>query len=362
MPAFQGDNIMTNFDQQELHALLGKAVSDFGAVFHAPLVLLGDRLGLYRAMRDGSPTTPALLAERTGTAERYVREWLNAHAAGGYVSYDPHKGEYWLSPAQAMLFAEEGGPAFIVGAFQSAVGAGAILPVLESAFRTGDGVGWHEHDCEVFHGTERFYKSGYVGNLVSNWIPSVAGAEEALAAGGRVADVGCGHGASTILMAQSFPRAQFFGFDFHAPSIATARQRAEAAGLADRVHFSVGAAKDLRGKEYDLVTTFDALHDLGDPVGAAAHVRSALKPTGAWMIVEPYADDRLELNFNPVGRAYFAASTLLCTPCSLSQEGGMALGAQAGEAKLRSVVTRAGFRTFRRAAETPFNLVFEARN
>ncbi len=351
-----------NFDQQRLYSLLGKAVSDFGAVFHAPLVLIGDRLGLYRAIGDGRPVTPAALAERTGTAERYVREWLNAHAAAGYVDYDPQTGEYSMSREQAMLFADEGGPAFIVGAFQSAMGAGAILPVLESAFRTGEGVGWHEHDHQVFHGTERFYKSGYVANLVSNWIPAVTGAHETLTAGGRVADVGCGYGASTILMAQAFPKTQFFGFDSHPASIEAARERAAAAGLSGRVHFTVGTAKDFPRKDYDLATIFDALHDLGDPVGAAAHIRSVLKPGGAWMIVEPYADDRLEANFNPVGRAYFAASTLLCTPCSLSQEGGMALGAQAGEARLRAIVTGAGFSKFRRAAETPFNLVFEARN
>jgi len=348
-------------DQELLYSLLGKTISDFGAVFHAPLVLLGDRLGLYRALRDGSPITPAGLAERTGTAERYVREWLNAHAAAGYVDYYPQTGQYAMSPEQAMIFADEGGPAFIVGAFQSAVGAGAILPALESAFRTGEGVGWHEHNHQVFRGTERFYKSGYVANLVSNWIPAITGAQEKLTAGGRVADVGCGHGASTILMAQAFPDARFFGYDYHAPSIAAARERAAAAGLSDRVHFEVGGAKDFAGGAYDLITIFDALHDLGDPVGAAAHIRSVLKPDGAWMIVEPYADDRLEANFNPIGRAYFAASTLLCTPCSLAQEGGMALGAQAGEARLRAIVTGAGFRTFRRAAETPFNLVFEAR-
>ncbi|HEY1240843.1 MAG TPA: class I SAM-dependent methyltransferase, partial [Bryobacteraceae bacterium] len=289
-----------DFDQQRLYSLLDKAVSDFGAVFHAPLVLIGDRLGLYRAIGDGLPVTPAALAERTGTAERYVREWLNAHATAGYVDYDSQTGEYSMYREQAMLFAEEGGPAFIVGAFQSALGAGAILPVLESAFRTGDGVGWHEHDDQVFCGTERFYKSGYVANLVSHWIPAIAGAREALAAGGLVADVGCGHGASTILMAQAFPKARFFGFDSHAASIEAARERAGAAGLSGRVQFAVGAAKDFPGNAYDLVTIFDALHDLGDPVGAAAHIRSVLKPDGAWMIVEPYADDRLEANFNPV--------------------------------------------------------------
>ncbi len=350
-----------NINEQKLHALLGKAVLDFGAVFQAPLILIGDSLGLYRAMRDGQPTTPSALAERTDTAERYVREWLNAHAAAGYVDYHTENGTYSLSPEQSMLFADEGGPAFIVGAFQAATGAGAIRQALEQAFRTGEGLPWHQHDHQVFHGTERFYRSGYVANLVSNWIPSIAGAQESLTRGGCVADIGCGHGASTLLMAQAFPNSRFFGFDSHAASIEAARERAAAKGLSDRVQFAIAGAKDFPGTGYDLVTIFDALHDLGDPAGAAAHVRSTLKPDGAWMIVEPYAEDRLEANFNPVGRAYFSASTLLCTPCSLSQEGGLALGAQAGEARLRAVVANSGFGQFRRAAQTPFNLIFEAR-
>ena len=310
---------------------------------------------------DGQPATPASLAERTDTAERYVREWLNAHAAAGYVDYHPENGTYSLSPEQAMLFAEDGGPAFIVGAFQAATGAGAIRPALEQAFRTGQGLPWHQHDHQVFHGTERFYRSGYVANLVSNWIPSIVGAQESLTRGAWVADIGCGHGASTILMAQAFPNSRFVGFDSHAASVEAAQERAAAEGVSDRVQFAVAGAKDFPGTGYDLVTIFDALHDLGDPAGAAAHVRSTLKPDGAWMIVEPYAEDRLEANFNPVGRAYFSASTLLCTPCSLSQEGGLALGAQAGEARLRAVVTNSGFGRFRRAAQTPFNLIFEAR-
>ncbi|MBS1853112.1 MAG: class I SAM-dependent methyltransferase [Acidobacteria bacterium] len=350
-----------NINEQKLHALLGKVVSDFGAVFQAPLILIGDSLGLYRAMRDGQPTTPAALAERTGTTERYLREWLNAHAAAGFVDYHPDHGTYSLSPEQAMLFADEGGPAFIVGAFQVATGAGAIRPALEKAFRTGEGLPWQQHDHQVFHGTERFFRSGYVANLVPNWIPSIAGAREALSRGARVADIGCGHGASTLLMAQAFPNSRFFGFDSHPASVASAQERAAAQGLSHRVHFAVAHAKDFPGTGYDLVTIFDALHDLGDPAGAAAHVRSTLQPEGAWMIVEPYADDRLEANFNAIGRAYFSASTLLCTPCSLSQEVGLALGAQAGEARLRALVTGSGFGQFRRTAQTPFHLVFEAR-
>ena len=266
-----------NINEQKLHALLGKVVSDFGAVFQAPLILIGDSLGLYRAMRDGKPTTPAALAERTDTAERYVREWLNAHAAAGYVDYHPENGTYSLSPEQSMLFAEEGGPAFIVGAFQAATGAGAIRPALEQAFRSGEGLPWHQHDHQVFHGTERFYRSGYVANLVSNWIPSISGAQESLTRGASVADIGCGHGASTLLMAQTFPTSRFFGFDSHAA----------AKGLSDRVQFAVAEAKDFPGTGYDLVTIFDALHDLGDPAGAAAHVRSTLKPDGAWISSSP---------------------------------------------------------------------------
>ena len=352
---------MKSINEQKLNELLGKVVSDFGAVFQAPLILIGDSLGLYRAMRDGQPISPDGLAKRTATAERYVREWLNAHAAAGYVDYHAEDGTYSLSPEQSLLFAEEGGPAFVVGAFQAATGAGASRPVLERAFRTGEGVPWHEHDHQVFHGTERFYRSGYVGNLVSNWIPSITGAQQSLTKGGRVADIGCGHGASTLLMAEAFPNSRFFGFDSHPASIQAAQERAAAKGLSDRVQFAVAGAKDFPGTDYDLVTIFDALHDLGDPAGAAAHVRSTLRPEGAWMIVEPYAEDRLERNFNPVGRAYFSASTLLCTPCSLSQEGKMALGAQAGEARLRSIITSSGFGQFRRASQTPFNLIFEAR-
>lgn len=348
-------------NEQKLHALLGKVVTDFGAVFQAPLILIGDSLGLYRAMRDGRPTTPVALAERTDTTERYVREWLNAHAAAGYIDYHPESGTYTLSPEQAMLFAEDGGPAFIVGAFQVATGAGAIRPALERAFRTGEGLPWQQHDHQVFHGTERFFRSSYVANLVSSWIPSIPGVEESLRKGACVADIGCGHGATTLLMAQAFPNSRFFGFDAHEASIEVAKERAAAKGLSGRVQFDVAGAKEFPGKAYDLVTIFDALHDMGDPAGAAGHVRETLKPDGAWMIVEPYAEDQLEANLNPVGRAYYSASTLLCTPCSLSQEGGLALGAQAGEARLRSVVINSGFGLFRRAAQTPFNLVFEAR-
>jgi 2-polyprenyl-3-methyl-5-hydroxy-6-metoxy-1,4-benzoquinol methylase len=348
-------------DEQKLHELLGRAIVDFGGADIAPLVVIGDRLGLYRALAADGPATSAALASATGTAERYVREWLNAQAASGYVTYHPESGRYSLTPEQALAFATEDGPAFIVGAFQVAVAAGRIVDKLTEAFKTGDGIGWHEHDHALFHGVERFFRSSYLGNLIQSWIPALDGVEAKLRAGARVADVGCGHGASTIIMAQAYPNSRFVGFDSHAASIDAANARARQAGIADRCRFEIAGAKDYPGTEYDLVTVFDALHDMGDPAGAARHVRSTLAPGGSWMIVEPYAGDRVEENLNPVGRAYYAGSTLICTPCSLSQEVGLALGAQAGEARLRAVVQGAGFTRFRRAVASPFNLVFEAR-
>ena len=348
-------------DEHKLHELLGRVIVDFGGADMAPLVVIGDRLGLYRALASDGPLTSASLAARTGTAERYVREWLNANAASGYVVYDAGTGRYTMTPEQALAFAAEDGPVFIVGAFQTALAAGRIVDRLTDAFRTGEGVGWHEHDHGLFHGIERFFRSSYLGNLVQAWIPSLDGADEKLRLGALVADIGCGHGASTIIMAKQYPHSQFVGFDSHPASIDAANARARQAGVADRCRFEVAGAKDYPGTEYDLVCVFDALHDMGDPAGAARHVRSTLAPGGSWMIVEPYAGDRVEENLNPVGRAYYAGSTLICTPCSLAQEVGLALGAQAGEARLRQVVQGAGFTRFRRAMGTPFNLVFEAR-
>jgi 2-polyprenyl-3-methyl-5-hydroxy-6-metoxy-1,4-benzoquinol methylase len=348
-------------NEQKLNDLLGRAIVDFGATSNASLVVIGDRLGLFRALGAHGPLTSTELAARTETHERYVREWLNAQAASGYVSYDAGTGRYALTPEQALVFAEEDSPAFIVGAFQTVVAAARIADRLTDAFRTGEGIGWHEHDHSLFHGVERFFRSSYVGNLVQSWIPSLDGVEAKLEAGARVADVGCGHGASTILMAQAFPASDFVGFDYHAASIAEANARARRAGVADRCRFEVASAKDFPGRNYDLVTVFDALHDMGDPAGASRHVRTTLAPEGSWMIVEPYAGDRVEENLNPVGRAYYAGSTLICTPCSLAQEVGLALGAQAGEARMRAVVMGAGFTRFRRAMQSPFNLVFEAR-
>jgi 2-polyprenyl-3-methyl-5-hydroxy-6-metoxy-1,4-benzoquinol methylase len=345
----------------KLHEFLGKAINDFGAVFNAALVRIGDKLGLYKALASGGPQTPAELAKRTGTSERYIREWLSAQAAGGYVTYTPANGKFHLSEEQAFAMADENSPAFMPGAFQVALAATKAEEQLSERFKTGHGMGWHEHHHELFVGTERFFRPGYAANLVTTWIPALEGVDAKLKNGARVADVGCGLGASTVLMAKSYPKSEFVGFDYHDKSIETAKQRAKDAGVADRIRFEVAKAKDYPGKDYDFVTFFDCLHDMGDPAGASAHVRSTLKKDGTWMIVEPFAGDKLEDNLNPIGRAFYGASTLLCTPASLSQEVGLALGAQAGEKRLREVVTLGGFSHFRRATQTPFNLIFEAR-
>ena len=348
-------------DMEKLNVFMGKAVGDMGAAMHAVLVRLGDRLGLYKAMADSRPVTPAELAKRTGTTERYVREWLNANAASGYVTYDAATQSYTLPPEQAFALAVENSPAFLPGAFQIISALFHDAEKIEDAFRSGKGVGWHEHHHELFHGTERFFRPGYAANLITNWIPALDGVEAKLKAGAKVADVGCGLGASTRLMAKEYPKSQFYGFDYHAGSIELAREAAKAEGLSDRIHFEVAPAKAYPGKDFDLVAFFDCLHDMGDPKGAAAHVRSTLKPDGTWMIVEPFAEDATEANHNPVGRVYYSASTLLCVPASMSQEVGLALGAQAGEKRIREVVTAGGFSRFRRATQTPFNLIFEAR-
>jgi SAM-dependent methyltransferase len=351
----------TTIDEQKLNDLLGRTVVDFGGASIAPLVLIGDQFGLYRALAAHGPLTSHELAARTGTHERYVREWLNAQAASGYINYLADTGVYELSAEQSLVFAQEDSPAFIVGAFQTAVAAGHIASRLTEAFRSGQGIGWHEHDHSLFHGIERFFRSSYTGSLVQTWIPSLDGVTARLNGGARVADIGCGHGASTILMARAYPASKFIGFDYHPESVATANRRAQEAGLGDRCRFEVASAKDYPGRNYDFVTVFDALHDMGDPAGASKHVLSTLAPDGIWMIVEPYAGDRVEENLNPVGRAYYAGSTLICTPCSLAQEVGLALGAQAGEKRMREVVEGAGFTRFRRAMQSPFNLVYEAR-
>ena len=348
-------------DESKLNEFMGKAVADMGAAIHAVMILLGDRLGLYKNMADSRPVTSEELANRTGLAERYVREWLNSNAASGYVTYDAATKTFTLPPEQALALAVEDSPVFLPGAFQILSACYNDAPKIENAFRTGQGVGWHEHHHDLFHGTERFFRPNYNANLISSWIPALDGVEAKLRAGAKVADVGCGLGASTILMAKSFPKSTFVGFDYHGKSIELAREAAAQAGVADRVHFEVAAAKAFPGNDYDFVAFFDCLHDMGDPAGAASHVRSTLKPDGTWMIVEPFAGDTPESNHNPIGRIYYSASTMLCVPASMSQEVGAALGAQAGENNIRNVVEAGGLTRFRRAAQTPFNLVFEAR-
>jgi SAM-dependent methyltransferase len=348
-------------NEEKLNAFLGKVVGDVGAAMSAALVVIGDKLGLYKALAAGGPQTPAELARKTETAERYVREWLNANAAGGYVAYDPKAGRYYLEPEQAVALADETSPASVPGLFHVACAMWHGEEKITDNFRTGAGTAWGaQHHC-LFEGTERFFRAGYIGNLMTAWIPALEGVKPKLEAGAKVADVGCGLGASTILMAKAFPKSKFFGFDSHPKSIEIARKRAADAGVADRVSFEVAKSTDFPGSDYDLVAHFDCLHDMEDPVGAAKHVRETLAKTGTWMIVEPFAADTPEKNHNPVGRVFYSASTMLCVPHSLSQ-GGPALGAQAGEARMRDVVVKGGgFGSLRRATETPFNIVLEAR-
>jgi ubiquinone/menaquinone biosynthesis C-methylase UbiE len=351
--------IMT-INQDKLGELLGTFVTDLGATVAAGNVVVGHRLDLYRRLAD-APATAEQLAERTGTDPRYVAEWLSGQAAGGYVSYDPATEQFSLTEEQAFAFADPEGPLYLPGAFVLALGMLRAESQITDAFRTGAGMGWHEHHEDVFTGCEMFFRPGYVANLASSWIPALDGVEAKLAEGGRVADVGCGHGASTVLLAQAYPKAKILGSDYHQASIDTARKRAADAGVADRARFEAASAQTFSGTGYDLVATFDCLHDMGDPVGAAAHIRQALAADGTWLIVEPLAGDALADNLNPVGRIYYSGSTFACVPNARSQPGGYALGAQAGESAIRQVTHKAGFTRFRRAAETPFNAVYEAR-
>jgi 2-polyprenyl-3-methyl-5-hydroxy-6-metoxy-1,4-benzoquinol methylase len=348
-------------DETKLNELVGRMVGDMGAAMSAALVVLGDRVGLYKAMDGAGPLTSDEVARRAGCAERYVREWLAAQAASGYVSYDRATDRYELSPEQGVVFAQDQSAVFMPGLAEIIAAMWRDEPTISEAFRNGQGVGWHQHDVCLFRGTERFFRPGYAANLVGSWLPALEGVVSKLTAGASVADVGCGHGSSTIIMAQAFPNSRFGGYDYHGPSIERARAAAREAGVGDRVSFDVASAKDYPGTGYDLVTFFDCLHDMGDPVGAAHHVHRTLKDDGTWLIVEPFAHDHLADNLNPVGRIFYSASTMICTPASLSQEVGLGLGAQAGEARLRDVVTKAGFTRFRRATETPFNLILEAR-
>ena len=347
-------------DMDKLNAFIGQFVTDLGAAVHAGMVVIGEKLGLYKTLARG-PMSSAELAAATQTDERYLREWLCSQAAGGYITYDENTHKFSLSQEQAFALANEDSPAYLPGAFELALGSLAAVPRIAESFRTGAGMGWHEHADGVFHGCEKFFRPGYAANLVSSWIPALSDVKAKLEAGARVADVGCGKGASTLLMAKAFPKSRFFGFDYHNGSIDGARESAKREGVSDRVSFEVSKAKDFPGKDYHFVAVFDCLHDMGDPIGAAQHVRQSLAEDGTWMIVEPFANDQLKDNLNPVGRVYYSFSTLLCTPCSRSQEVGLCLGAQAGESRIREVVSSAGFSQFRRATETPFNIVYEAR-
>jgi SAM-dependent methyltransferase len=348
-------------DQAKLHEFVMRAVGEMGAAMNAALIVIGDKLGLYKAMSGAGPMTSAELAKKTGTAERYVREWLASQAAGGFVTYDAESGKYTLPPEQALALADETSPVFLPGFFEVVAACVKDEPKITDAFRSGKGVGWHEHDHGLFAGTERFFRPNYRAHLIGEWIPALEGTEAKLKAGAKVADVGCGLGTSTILMAQAYPKSSFVGFDYHDGSIKMARDAANKAGVGDRVNFEVAKAKDYPGKGFDFVAFFDCLHDMGDPEGAAKHVKESMAADGTWMIVEPFAHDKLEDNLNPIGRVYYAASTMLCTPASLSQEVGLALGAQAGEGRLSKILKAAGFSRVRRAAETPFNIVLEAR-
>jgi 2-polyprenyl-3-methyl-5-hydroxy-6-metoxy-1,4-benzoquinol methylase len=346
-------------DREKLMEFLGRATADMAATGSAGLAVIGNRLGLYRALAQGA-ATPERFAERTGCHERYLTEWLRNQAAGGYVSYDAATGEFFLTEEQAYCLADPNGPN-ISAVFLIGLGYLRAEPRITEAFRTGAGVAWHEHHEDVFVGCDAFYRPGYVAELVPNWIPALDGVDARLRAGGRVADIGCGLGSSSVLIAEAYPRTTVVGSDYHPESIELARKKAAEAGVADRVAFEVTTAQTFTGAGYDLVTTFDALHDMGDPVGAARRVREALAPDGTWLVVEPNASDRVEDNLNPVGRLYYAGSTFLCVPNGLSQPGGYALGAQAGETAIREVATAAGFTRFRRAAESPFNLIYEIR-
>ena len=348
-------------DEDKLMSFVFRAIDEVGATLNSALVVMGDRLGYYRALADHGPLSSASLAEITQTEEHYAREWLNAQAAGSYLEYDPATGTYTLPPEYAIALTDETSPAFLPGFFQIAYGTVRDADQVFAAARSGNGLGWHEHNTDVHSGCERFFRPGYNAYLVSTWLPALEGVTDKLERGAKVADIGCGHGASTVLMAQAYPQSTFVGSDYHEPSIETARRRAAEAGVEDRVTFEVASATAFSGQGYDLVTTFDALHDMGDPIGAASHVRQCLAADGTWMVVEPAAGDRPEQNFNPVGRAYYGFSTLLCTPASLSQDVGLALGTQAGPSRINDVTTSAGFSRFRIATQTPLNNVLEVR-
>jgi len=348
-------------NEEKLTALVGQFISDFSAAAHGATVVIGDKLGLYKAVAEHGPMTAGDLAQRTGFDTRLVEEWLKAQYVSGYAEYDPATESFSLSPEQAAVLADESTPMFMAGAMTVAAAMYKDEERVRDAFRSGEGLGWHEHVHDLFHGTERFFKPGYLGSLVSSWIPALDGVESKLQSGARVADVGCGHGSSTILLAQAYPESTIVGFDYHEGSIETARKRAAEAGVTDRVRFEVASAQDFPGEGFDLVCIFDALHDMGDPVGAARHIRDALAEDGTWLLVEPMATGRLEDDVNPVGRVFYAAGTTICTPAAQSQPGGYALGNQVPDETWQRLLAEAGFGRFRRATETPVNRVFEVR-
>ena len=347
-------------NENKLNTLLGKMVTEMGAAAIGPLILIGDSLGIYKAMEGKGNMTSNELAKVAGVNERYLREWLSAHAASGYIEYDDTNETFLLTPEQAFVFSNSDSPVLMTGAYYAISSMYHDVPTMEKAFKTGEGVSWGDHHSCLFCGTEKFFRPSYATNLVQNWLPALDGVVEKLKRGAKVADIGCGHAASTMIMAKAFPNSEFIGFDFHQGSIDHSATHAKESGL-DNITFELATAKDFSGSDYDLVTFFDCLHDMGDPVGACAHVVESLKPDGTCMIVEPFANDSLKENINPVGRAFYSFSTLLCTPSSMSQEVGLALGAQAGEQRLGEVALKGGFNHFRRAAETPFNLILEAR-
>ncbi len=351
----------TPIDPDKLNAAIGRFLGDAGAALTAVNVITGDKLGLYKALAAAGPLTSAELAERTKTHERYVREWLSNQAAAGYVQYDPASTKFTLPAEHVPLLADDSSEVMMCGMFSMVQPLFADEPKITAAFLSGEGVGWDEHDPRLYANTDRIFRNGYAAHLIADWLPALDGVEAKLRTGATVADLGCGHGSSTLLMAQAYPMSQFVGYDYHVPSIEAARKKAREAGVAGRVRFEVAHGKSFEGKGFDLIACFDCVHDMGDPVGVLTHARQALKPNGTFMMVEPFANDRLEDNLNPIGRLFYAASTHLCTPASLKQDVGLALGAQAGEARMRDVVTKAGFSHFRRAAQTPFNIVYEAR-
>ena len=348
-------------DEGKLNAFVGQMLSDLGGASSIAMVRLGDTLGLYRAIHDNGPMTSAELAKQAKVDERYLREWLSHQAASNYLAYDPATGKFSMPAEQAMVFANEESPVYMMGGFDLMAAMLDNQPKVRAAFKSGGGVAWGDQAGCMFCAVARFFRPGYHNNLVASWLPALDGVVKKLEAGARVADVGCGHGWSTVMMAKAFPKSQFFGYDFHPDSIRDATAHAKEHGVTANAHFAVGLAKDYEGKDFDLVTCFDCLHDMGDPAGAAAHIRRSLKPDGTWMIVEPMAGDALQHNLNPVGRLFYAGSTMICLPTSRSQEVGAALGAQAGEAKLRETIQSGGFSKVRRATETPFNMILEAR-